>query len=48
MPDSNTSTTAAGHRALGVLLILAAFVIAGGIHYQTPMLAAIAARGVAR
>ncbi len=43
MPDSNTSTTAAGHRALGVLLILAAFVIAGGIHYQTPMLAAIAA-----
>ena len=30
------------HRALHALLIFAAFVIAGGIHYQTPMLATIA------
>src|SRR5215210_1292884 len=31
------------HRSLVVLLIVAAFSVAGGIHYQTPMLAAIAA-----
>jgi predicted MFS family arabinose efflux permease len=30
------------HRALHALFIAAAFVIAGGIHYQTPMLATIA------
>ncbi len=34
---------ASDHRALIALLIGAAFVIAGGIHYQTPMLATIAA-----
>src|SRR4051812_39098900 len=34
---------AADHRTLIPLLIVAAFVVAGGIHYQTPMLAAIAA-----
>ena len=34
---------AAEHRGLIALMIVAAFVIAGGIHYQTPMLAAIAA-----
>ncbi len=32
----------ANNRVLGALLIGAAFVIAGGIHYQTPMLATIA------
>lgn len=31
------------HRGLFVLLIVSAFIVAGGIHYQTPMLAAIAA-----
>ena len=31
------------HRRLIALLIVSAFVVAGGIHYQTPMLAAIAA-----
>jgi len=31
------------HRKLIALLIVSAFVVAGGIHYQTPMLAAIAA-----
>lgn len=31
------------HRSLIALLIVSAFVVAGGIHYQTPMLAAIAA-----
>jgi predicted MFS family arabinose efflux permease len=31
------------HRGLIALLIVAAFIITGGIHYQTPMLAAIAA-----
>ena len=30
------------HRSLVALLIVSAFVVAGGIHYQTPMLAAIA------
>lgn len=44
MPPSTSGTTAtADHRALIALLIGAAFVIAGGIHYQTPMLATIAA-----
>ena len=43
MPDSTASNSTAGHRALIALLIFAAFVIAGGIHYQTPMLATIAA-----
>ena len=31
------------HRSLITLLIVSAFIVAGGIHYQTPMLAAIAA-----
>jgi predicted MFS family arabinose efflux permease len=31
------------HRNLIALLIVSAFIVAGGIHYQTPMLAAIAA-----
>ncbi len=45
MPDPTVTTPAApaDHRALIALLIVAAFVIAGGIHYQTPMLATIAA-----
>ena len=42
MPNSTTAVTD-GHRALIALLIVAAFVTAGGIHYQTPMLATIAA-----
>jgi predicted MFS family arabinose efflux permease len=33
----------AGRRSLVALLIVSAFIVAGGIHYQTPMLAAIAA-----
>ncbi len=37
------TTTPDGRRALIALLIGAAFVIAGGIHYQTPMLARIGA-----
>jgi len=41
LPDHPTSTAA--HRGLVALLIVAAFIISGGIHYQTPMLAAIAA-----
>ncbi|HTD90727.1 MAG TPA: MFS transporter, partial [Burkholderiales bacterium] len=40
MPHSTAVTS--DHRALIALLIVAAFVIAGGIHYQTPMLATIA------
>jgi predicted MFS family arabinose efflux permease len=32
-----------GHRGLVALMIVSAFIVAGGIHYQTPMLAAIAA-----
>jgi predicted MFS family arabinose efflux permease len=32
-----------GHRNLVALMIVSAFIVAGGIHYQTPMLAAIAA-----
>ena len=35
--------SAAEHRGLFALMIVAAFIVAGGIHYQTPMLAAIAA-----
>lgn len=31
------------HRSLVALMIVSAFIVAGGIHYQTPMLAAIAA-----
>ena len=44
MSDSSTRSggAAASERALIALLIGAAFVIAGGIHYQTPMLARIA------
>ena len=42
MPPSTTAPTD-DHRALIALLIVAAFVISGGIHYQTPMLATIAA-----
>ena len=40
---ANSTTSPDGHRALNALFIGAAFVIAGGIHYQTPMLARIAA-----
>ena len=40
---SNASSAATEHRGLIALMIIAAFVFAGGIHYQTPMLAAIAA-----
>jgi len=36
-------TTDAERRSLVALLIVSAFIVAGGIHYQTPMLAAIAA-----
>ncbi len=43
MPNSSLTGTALDHRALNALFIAAAFVIAGGIHYQTPMLATIAA-----
>ena len=39
----NLPATAAEHRGLIALMIVSAFIIAGGIHYQTPMLAAIAA-----
>lgn len=38
----NLPASAAEHRSLMVLLIVSAFMVAGGIHYQTPMLAAIA------
>ncbi len=41
MPDSSVASTE-DHRVLIALLVGAAFVIAGGIHYQTPMLARIA------
>ena len=41
-PLSNSPAPPAEHRGLVALLIAAAFIIAGGIHYQTPMLAAIA------
>jgi predicted MFS family arabinose efflux permease len=36
-------TTDAEHRNLILLLVVSSFFVAGGIHYQTPMLAAIAA-----
>lgn len=39
----NLPASADEHRRLITLLIVSAFVVAGGIHYQTPMLAAIAA-----
>jgi predicted MFS family arabinose efflux permease len=39
----NLPASASEHRSLVALLIVAAFIVAGGIHYQTPMLAAIAA-----
>ena len=39
----NLPASAAEHRGLIALMIVSAFIIAGGIHYQTPMLAAIAA-----
>ena len=42
MPTTTTAVVE-NHRALIALLIGAAFVIAGGIHYQTPILATIAA-----
>ena len=42
MLKSATPKVALDHRALNALFIAAAFVIAGGIHYQTPMLATIA------
>ena len=38
----NLPTTAREYRNLIALLTVAAFIVAGGIHYQTPMLAAIA------
>lgn len=41
--SSTATPVTANHRALLVLLIGSAFVIAGGMHYQTPMLAKIAA-----
>ena len=41
--STNSTTSPDSQRALIALFIGAAFVIAGGIHYQTPMLATIAA-----
>ena len=38
----NLPASASEHRSLVALLIVSAFIVAGGIHYQTPMLAAIA------
>jgi predicted MFS family arabinose efflux permease len=40
---SNQPPSASEHRSLIALMIVSAFIVAGGIHYQTPMLAAIAA-----
>jgi predicted MFS family arabinose efflux permease len=40
---SNLPASVDEHRRLIALLIVSAFIVAGGIHYQTPMLAAIAA-----
>ncbi len=40
--SSTTTAVVENHRALIALLIGSAFVVAGGIHYQTPMLATIA------
>ena len=39
----NLPGSADEHRNLVALMIVSAFIVAGGIHYQTPMLAAIAA-----
>jgi predicted MFS family arabinose efflux permease len=39
----NLPTSAAELRSLIALLIVSSFIVAGGIHYQTPMLAAISA-----
>lgn len=39
----NLPASASEYRSLIVLLTVSAFIVAGGIHYQTPMLAAIAA-----
>ncbi len=39
----NLPASADEHRRLMTLLIVSAFMVSGGIHYQTPMLAAIAA-----
>jgi predicted MFS family arabinose efflux permease len=39
----NLPASASEYRSLIALLIVSAFMVAGGIHYQTPMLAAIAA-----
>jgi predicted MFS family arabinose efflux permease len=39
----NLPASASEYRSLIALLIVSAFIVAGGIHYQTPMLAAIAA-----
>lgn len=43
MSDSLATASARNPHALNALLVAAAFVIAGGIHYQTPALAIIAA-----
>ena len=42
-PLPNLPASGAEHQGLVTLLIVSAFIVAGGIHYQTPMLAAIAA-----
>lgn len=42
-PLPNLPATESEHRSLVALLIVSAFIVATGIHYQTPMLAAIAA-----
>jgi predicted MFS family arabinose efflux permease len=42
-PLPNLPASADEHRSLMALLVVSAFIVAGGIHYQTPMLAAIAA-----
>ena len=42
-PLPNLPASTSEYRSLVALLIVAAFIVAGGIHYQTPMLAAIAA-----
>ncbi|HYH43044.1 MAG TPA: MFS transporter [Burkholderiales bacterium] len=39
----NLPTSGSEYRSLIALLVVSAFIVAGGIHYQTPMLAAIAA-----
>ena len=41
--NTNLPASVDEHRSLIALLIVSAFIVAGGIHYQTPMLAAIAA-----